>query len=99
MPTDQLARLGRLKSLALRISEAVTSHRLSEAQCLVAEQLALLDEVIAHEAGLPRDKEALRHRIDDLQALAFVRIVLLEDKVARLEAALARAKAAAGGAR
>ena len=98
MPTDQLARLGRLKSLVLRISEAIRSRRSSEAECLLAEQLTLLDEAIAYEAGLPRDREALRHRIDDLQALAFVRIVLLEDRVARLEAALVRAKAA-GGAR
>ena len=96
MPTDQLGRLGRLKSLALRTSDAVAFHRLSEAQCLLAEQLALLDEVIAYEAGLPRDREALRHRIDDLQALAFVRIVLLEDEVARLEAALVRATSAGG---
>ena len=73
MPTDQLARLGRLKSLALRASEAIADVRPSEAQCLLAEQLALLDEAIAYAGRQSGDKEALRRRIDDLHEAALVR--------------------------
>jgi hypothetical protein len=90
MASEQLSRLGRLKSIVTQAGAIRGTD--SEVLCLLAEAEFLLDEAIAYEASPPTEQAALRQWVRDIRKDVDGELLSLRNENAALNAELSIAR-------